>query len=273
MALRFDEPWSAWLRENIARGCADADLARDMVAAGFSPEESAARIAGMRGVHAEPPAPHFTPAFDGVNTLEFDGLTVSVSARLRDPSVAVLSNVITPSECAELIAQARSKMARSTTIDDATGQALVHAARTSDGGYFERDETELVGRLDRRFAGLMGIPHDHGEGLQVLCYGVGGEYRPHHDFFAPGTAGARRHMARGGQRVATMVVYLSDVEAGGETEFPQFGLSAAPRQGSAAYFSYVQRDGGPDPRLLHASSPVMRGEKWVATKWMRASAF
>lgn len=273
MAPRFDLTWSAWLRENMARGCADADLLRDMTAAGFEPAAAADHIRDARAGGGTGGAISWTPAFEDANIFKFEGRELSVSARVRDPSIAVLNGVIDPAECAELIAQARGKLARSTTVDDATGQSLVHAARTSDGGYFSRDETPLVSRLDRRFAGLMGLPHEHGEGLQVLCYGVGGEYRPHHDFFAPGGAGARRHMARGGQRVATMVVYLNDVEEGGETQFPEVGLSAMPRLGSAAYFSYVGRDGAPDPRLLHASAPVRRGEKWVATKWMRAEAF
>ena len=77
----------------------------------------------------------------------------------------------------------------------------------------------------------------------------------------------------GGQRVATVVVYLADVEGGGETVFPGIGLSIRPRAGSAAYFEYFNQQGLVDSRCLHAGAPVSRGEKWIATKWLRHSDY
>jgi len=76
-------------------------------------------------------------------------------------------------------------------------------------------------------------------------------------------------MATGGQRVATLVMYLNDVEAGGSTVFPSIGLDVLPRKGSAVYFAYTSDAGETDPRTLHGGSPVTAGEKWIATKWLR----
>ena len=81
--------------------------------------------------------------------------------------------------------------------------------------------------------------------------------------------GSQQHLAVGGQRVSTLVMYLSDVEQGGETTFPDVGVSVVPKKGAAVYFEYCNSQGQVDPLSLHAGNPVIKGEKWIATKWMR----
>ena len=78
-------------------------------------------------------------------------------------------------------------------------------------------------------------------------------------------------MKRGGQRVATLVIYLNNPEAGGGTSFPDVGVEVAPRRGNAVFFSYAAPD--PSTKSLHGGSPVVRGEKWIATKWLREGEF
>jgi putative prolyl 4-hydroxylase alpha subunit len=73
----------------------------------------------------------------------------------------------------------------------------------------------------------------------------------------------------GGQRIGTVVMYLNDVPEGGETAFPDIGFSAKPIKGSAVYFEYQNADGQLDYRCLHAGMPVIRGDKWIMTKWLR----
>ncbi|MEZ5661867.1 MAG: 2OG-Fe(II) oxygenase, partial [Burkholderiaceae bacterium] len=74
-------------------------------------------------------------------------------------------------------------------------------------------------------------------------------------------------------RIATLVLYLNTVEEGGETAFPKINVAVRARQGAAAYFEYHNAQGQLDPRCLHAGVPVRRGEKWIATKWLRESAY
>ena len=112
-------------------------------------------------------------------------------------------------------------------------------------------------------------PIENGEGIQILHYPVGGEYRPHFDYFPPRDPGSQTHLANGGQRVSTLVMYLNDVEQGGETNFPTLQLSVSPKKGAAAYFEYANSLNQVDPLSLHAGMPVLAGEKWIATKWMR----
>jgi prolyl 4-hydroxylase len=118
---------------------------------------------------------------------------------------------------------------------------------------------------------LLSWPVSHGEGLQVLHYGPGAQYRPHHDYFDPDLPGSSRILERGGQRVATLVMYLNTPEEGGATTFPEAGITVHAVAGHAVFFSYDRPD--PATRTLHGGAPVIAGEKWVATKWLREGAF
>ncbi|HRO82176.1 MAG TPA: 2OG-Fe(II) oxygenase, partial [Alicycliphilus denitrificans] len=114
-------------------------------------------------------------------------------------------------------------------------------------------------------------PVENGEGLQVLHYRPGAEYKPHYDYFDPAEPGTPRLLRRGGQRVATLVIYLNDPVRGGGTTFPDVPLEIGPRQGNAVFFSYGRAH--PGSRTLHGGAPVIEGEKWIATKWLREREF
>ncbi len=156
-------------------------------------------------------------------------------------------------------------------MDNSTGGSEVNAARTSDGMFFERGETPLIERIERRIAELVRWPVERGEGLQVLRYRPGAQYKPHHDFFDPAHPGTANILRRGGQRVGTVVMYLNTPAGGGATTFPEVGLEVQPVKGNAVFFSYERPLAS--TRTLHGGAPVLDGEKWVATKWMREGVF
>lgn len=89
----------------------------------------------------------------------------------------------------------------------------------------------------------------------------------------PINAANQASLARSGQRVSTLVVYLNDVDAGGEITFPEIGFAVSPRKGNAVYFEYCDGAGQLDGRTLHVGCPMQAGEKWVVTKWMRQRRF
>lgn len=196
---------------------------------------------------------------------------VHVVMSLRQPRVVVCANVLSAEECRELIALASSRLTRSETVVHATGGSEVNAARTSEGMFFNRGENALVGRLEARLAALLNWPLDHGEGLQILRYAPGAEYKPHFDYFDPQQPGTAAVLRRGGQRLATMVLYLNTPEEGGATVFPDAGLKVNAVQGHAVFFNYDRPS--PVTKTLHGGAPVIKGEKWVATKWMRQGRF
>lgn len=105
------------------------------------------------------------------------------------------------------------------------------------------------------------------KGCKVLRYATGAQYAPHYDYFEPDAPGTPVLLQHGGQRVASLVMYLNTPERGGATRFPDVHLDVAAVKGNAVFFSYDRPH--PMTRTLHAGAPVLAGEKWVATKWLR----
>ncbi|MGZ5131685.1 MAG: 2OG-Fe(II) oxygenase [Caldimonas sp.] len=196
---------------------------------------------------------------------------VTVLMALAHPRVVVFGDLLSADECAELIALARARLSRSETVETRTGASEVNEARTSEGMFFRPAEAPVCARLEARIARLLDWPVENGEGLQILRYGPGAEYKPHYDYFDPAEPGTPAILERGGQRVASLVCYLNTPEAGGATVFPDAGLEVAPVRGNAVFFSYDRPH--PATRSLHGGAPVTAGEKWVATKWLRESRF
>jgi prolyl 4-hydroxylase len=218
------------------------------------------------------PVPVPEPALDGSpSTLVADGREVRVVLSMRNPRVVVFADFLSDEECDALRALAAPRLARSETVDNSTGGSEVNEARTSAGMFFVRGETALIERIERRIAALVNWPVENGEGVQVLHYRPGAEYKPHYDYFDPDQPGSTAILRRGGQRVGTLVMYLNTPEAGGGTTFPDVQLEVAPLKGHAVFFSYDRAH--PSSRSLHGGAPVLRGEKWVATKWMRERRF
>lgn len=291
-----DAAWQEWLRTNAARGCTMESMIEAMVQAGFASDAAGEAVRGAFGATALDALPLAASA-GGVqaalpqelqgsqnaqaayeydagpvargNTIRAFDRDVQVLMRCERPQVIVFGNVLSPDECAEMIERSRHRLKRSTIVDPATGREDVIRNRTSEGIWYQRGEDALIERLDQRIASLMNWPLENGEGLQILHYGPSGEYRPHFDYFPPDQPGSAVHTARGGQRVATLVVYLNDVPDGGETIFPEAGLSVAAQQGGAVYFRYMNGRRQLDPLTLHGGAPVLSGDKWIMTKWVR----
>ena len=196
---------------------------------------------------------------------------VAVLGVMAAPRVVVLGGLLSDDECEALMAAARPRMSRSLTVATQTGGQEVNADRTSQGMFFTRGEGELVARIEQRIARLVRWPVERGEGLQVLRYVPGTEYKPHYDYFDPEQPGTATLLQRGGQRVGTVVIYLNEPERGGATSFPDVGLQVAPKRGNAVFFSYARAH--PGTRTLHGGAPVLAGEKWIATKWLREGVF
>ena len=69
----------------------------------------------------------------------------------------------------------------------------------------------------------------------MVNYGIGGVYKQHIDSIGNnGVAFGEPYM---GDRLATFMGYLSDVDAGGATVFPSLGITVWPRRGDALLWS------------------------------------
>jgi prolyl 4-hydroxylase len=288
--IGFTRELREWVLQNVDRGVPPGPLARNLAEQGFDAQAAAAVVETLWSARARgTPLPHDgvdaeevqaaryhydAPRLAAGTNIDVGDRRVRVAARLERPMVTVLDGVFSPEECDELIALATPRLRPSTLVDSASGRDVMSLARTSEGMFFRPQENALLDRIDRRLARLMGLPLDNGEGLQVLHYLAGSaQSAPHFDFLMPTNAANAASIARSGQRVSTLVAYLNDPEAGGETVFPEAGISVSPRKGSALYFEYCNGAGQLDPLSLHAALPVLAGEKWVATRWMRQRPF
>lgn len=190
---------------------------------------------------------------------------------IKVPDAVVYGNFLSATECAELIAHAEGHMQFSKVVDRASGKAVLHEARTSSSMFLKRGQNDLVTCIEQRISNVTGLPVENGEGMQILRYDVGQEYRKHYDYFNPDRETTPHHIKRGGQRIATFLMYLNTPEGGGETTFPHAGISVCANEGNALLFRYDTPS--PTTKTLHCGEPVTSGVKWVATKWIRQSKF
>nr|ACU24023.1 unknown [Glycine max] len=204
-----------------------------------------------------------------------------------EPRAFVYHNFLTKEECEYLIDIAKPSMHKSTVVDSETGKSKDSRVRTSSGTFLARGRDKIVRNIEKKISDFTFIPVEHGEGLQVLHYEVGQKYEPHYDYFLDDF-----NTKNGGQRIATVLMYLTDVEEGGETVFPaakgnfsfvpwwnelfecgKKGLSIKPKRGDALLFWSMKPDASLDPSSLHGGCPVIKGNKWSSTKWMRVSEY
>lgn len=204
-----------------------------------------------------------------------------------EPRAFVYHNFLSKEECLYLISLAKPHMEKSTVVDSKSGKSVDSRVRTSSGMFLNRGQDKIISNIEKRIADFTFIPTEHGEGLQILHYEVGQKYDAHYDYFVD-----EYNIKKGGQRMATLLMYLSDVEEGGETVFPaakgnfssvpwwnelsecgRGGLSVKPKMGDALLFWSMKPDTTLDPTSLHGACPVIRGNKWSCTKWMHVNKY
>lgn len=217
------------------------------------------------------------------------------------PRIMALPNFLSAEECEHLIALASDNLMPSKVVtkkEDGTTTSTPSKSRTSSG-FFLTDafsQDPVVRAIDARMETVIHVPHGHAEALHILRYQIGEKYLAHNDYFQEDAIKADPR----GQRMATLLMYLSDVEEGGETNFPHAvpvqdlpmailektgvldwpacgeststGISVRPKKGSAVLFWDLKPDGTRDPASLHASCPVAKGEKWSGTHWIRTNS-
>ncbi len=116
---------------------------------------------------------------------------------------------------------------------------------------------------------LTGITPSHGETIQGQRYAVGQQFKPHHDFFYKTEAYWAEMDRTGGQRTWTAMIFLNEVEAGGQTHFPNANVRVTPRTGNLLIWNNLDEYGEPNTYSLHTGMPVEAGVKYVITKWYR----
>lgn len=256
----------AMLRDAADAGHAEAALFEVALAANGSggPRDwpkALARLRRLAGSGSAVARAHL--ALIDAMAIDDQGMPTSLPApeQLSDaPSVWRYRALVTPAECQVIAAAVADILEPASVVDPTTGRLISHPIRTSYGAVVGPTRESLpIAALNRRLAAASGTDLAQGEPLSVLRYGRGDQYRLHHDSFT----GAMN------QRTRTILVYLNDGYAGGETEFPDLGLRIAGKAGDVVAFDNLDEAGRPEPRARHAGLPVAHGTKWLATRWIR----
>lgn len=255
----------ALLRRAVAIGHVDAALMEVALTANGSggPADWPAAMALLRtAAAADPLAAAQLALLDSMKLDPRGNSPVPAGEPLSlEPAVTRFRAVLSPALCEHLARTGSELLEPAEVLDPATGRKVPHPVRTSDAGAIGPAREDLVVQaINRKLAAISGTDVARGEPLTILRYRPGQQYRLHHDAIA-GAANQRTH---------TILVYLNGGFAGGETQFPDLGLTLRPEGGDAILFENLRPDGAPDPRARHAGLPVRSGAKWLATRWIRA---
>jgi prolyl 4-hydroxylase len=268
---RLDAQWSAWLGENIARGCNTEELLGILLRNAFDIRS----IRSAMGVHFPEHSP-LVPAAERRAVAPVDLATIS-SPRLAQPGsgavrvetsklqLYVLAGFMSDGECDALVDLIDEHL-RPSTITLPSNDKYFRTSRTSD---LSLVQSPLVSKLDVRIALTLGISPAYSEGIQAQRYDVGQEFKAHTDYFEPGTDEYVQYGGVKGNRTWTFMVYLNDVESGGATHFVALDRSFSPVKGTALAWNNLLADGTVNPDTLHAGLPVSAGRKLIITKWFR----
>jgi prolyl 4-hydroxylase len=255
----MDKRWLGWLREQMDLACDMSVAVGTLRKLGYS---DAAIVAGMDavrprgnalelGVQQPPLLRRNPPTLHKIDTQKFDAYT--------------LDDFLSPKECARIIALTVHHLQPS-MLSYASPDA---AFRTSKTSHLCHLKSPVALNIDAKICKTLGIRAEYSEGIQAQRYDVGEQFKPHWDYFEPGTESFRRLAGVRGNRTWTFMVYLNDGMEGGATRFTVIDHAVKPKIGMALFWYNLNADGSPNTATMHCGEPVVSGHKNIITKWFR----
>ncbi|XP_065156462.1 prolyl 4-hydroxylase subunit alpha-1 [Atheta coriaria] len=190
-----------------------------------------------------------------------------VEEAYKSPRILIFYDVMSDSEIALIKRMAQPRFKRATVQNSQTGELETAQYRISKSAWLKDNEHKHIATVSRRVQDMTGLTMKSAEELQVVNYGIGGHYEPHYDFARKEETNAFKSLGTG-NRIATVLFYMSDVPQGGATVFPNIKVALWPTKGAAAFWFNLHPDGEGDKRTRHAACPVLAGSKWVSNKWI-----
>jgi prolyl 4-hydroxylase len=173
--------------------------------------------------------------------------------------IYLIENFLTDEECDKLIDLGRDKVVESSFLGQKNSQHIRDSSSyyAYEASWVSDKVTELTGKTLKEQ-----------EAPQICRYRKGEQYTSHYDYFHVGTESGDNALKGGGQRIATVLIYLNTCEEGGHTSFPMINQSFKPVKGTAVVFFPCKFNGEIDTNTLHAAMPAV-DEKWVSQVWVR----
>ncbi|XP_018564257.1 prolyl 4-hydroxylase subunit alpha-1 [Anoplophora glabripennis] len=190
-----------------------------------------------------------------------------VEEAYHKPDLFIFHDVLTDSEIETIKRLAVPRFRRATVQNSKTGELEIAQYRISKSAWLKEEEHKHIADVTKRVTDMTGLTMTTAEELQVVNYGIGGHYEPHFDFARRDEKNAFKSLGTG-NRIATVLFYMSDVPQGGATVFPVVGVALKPKKGTAAFWYNLHASGDGDKLTRHAACPVLAGSKWVSNKWI-----
>jgi prolyl 4-hydroxylase len=173
-----------------------------------------------------------------------------------------IDNILSSAECEQLIKYSKYKQFKDSTVFNSYSN-VINDNRKSKTTWFKLNENEIESKCSKIAKKLTNTDDCNLEDLQLVYYQIGGYFRPHHD--ATKDANVNTIVT---SREYTLLIYLNDIEEGGETVFPYLNLEIKPQKGKGILFRTLDDNDKIIPESLHGGKPVIKGEKWICNKWI-----
>jgi prolyl 4-hydroxylase len=259
----FDDSWKIWIWSNVDRGCDKDELFKILYDNGFGYTAIRDELNYEPSIDLDsietPSAISDEPSYHIANARRVDSNKIEMY---------ILDDFLTADECERLIEVMKPNVRPSTITNDKEPDKYFRTSKTCDLG---RTNDPQAAEIDARICCILGLNPSYSEEMQGQLYDIGEEFKPHTDWFTPDTEEYDRFAGKQGQRTWTFMIYLNDVESGGETSFDNIGMMIRPKTGTAVFWNNLYADGQPNPDAIHHALPVQAGYKAVVTKWFRSN--
>lgn len=254
----LDAYWTKWLRNSMRMGVDLAELLGKLRNAGYTDKAIADGFDAVRPTNdateqlMSPPLIRRSPP----NLRKFDNPRVEMYT---------LEGFLNRRECERLIALIDHHLTPSTVSFDNGDRYF----RTSSSCYLSHLKSPVAVDIDDKICRTLGIRPEYAEAIQAQRYDVSQEFKPHWDYFEPGTREFLRFCGTRGNRSWSFMVYLNEGMEGGGTRFTEINHTFKPTLGMAVLWNNLSPDGTPNKATMHCGEPVASGFKVIITKWFR----
>ena len=283
----FTQEWKDWITTNVSSGQCRDGIFKILLDEGY---EAAAIVKEMNYLPSVPIEqlinPFYAAALQQQNAQHHSAVATANQQKNNgikaDPSklyipnaerlssekleLYTLDNFLNHQECEKIIDLILTKL-RPSGLSSFEADDSFRTSRTCDLGTLDDSFMEDI---DNRICRLMGIDSSYSEVVQGQYYEVGQQFKAHTDYFE--LSEFAEHGGKMGQRTYTMMIYLNDVEEGGETAFVNIDKEFQPKQGTAVIWNSLNPDGSTNADSMHFAKPIIKGYKAVITKWFRSNS-
>lgn len=182
-------------------------------------------------------------------------------------NVIIIDNFLTSQECDNLIDYSRSQQFIISETLSEYGN-VTNDYRNSKQFWIADKDNKIAKKISDFCEYILDLPKKNMEYLQFVKYDVSGYFKEHYDAEADKTKNNNIK-----DRAHTFIVYLNNVEEGGETRFPLLDKNIKPKKGMAIYFKTLLSNGELLKKSLHQGMPIIKGEKYIINKWIHLNQF